>query len=517
MTLPRLAATAATAAVLALLASCTATPGAPTASAPASTASAGAPTPTPTVAENARPGTTEWRLPDAEVAGERDLGGYTDRVSALAGEPVGLYLTSSLGPVTVQAYRIGDYGGTGGRLVWTSDALPATHQPDPVTEADHHATTHWTKTTDLPTADWPDGAYLLKLSAGGKGKYVPFVVRTPSASGRVVLVSAVTTFQAYNQWGGWSLYGGIGDVRAGRVSFDRPQTGNGAPWFMADELPVIQLAESLGIPLAYTTNVDLDRDTDALAGATGVVSQGHDEYWTLAMRERVTKARDAGTDVAFLGANALYWRVRLTDGTLGDRRTLVGYKDANLDPRKDAADTTVKWRSSPQPNPENSLVGMLYECFPAYGPFVVQTPDSFLFAGTGVSKGTAIPGVMGTEVDRVYPLASNPSTLQVVGHSPVQCGGSKKATYADTTYYTTDAGSFVFAAGSQDWVHTLWGIQPKKRVDQTSIDFVTKVTSNLLREMAKPLGEKPPAATPNVAELNPVASTSTGTGGKVAS
>ena len=48
--------------------------------------------------------------------------------------------------------------------------------------ADRLATTHWTKTTDLATADWPDGAYLLKLTASGKAKYVPFVVRTPDVA-----------------------------------------------------------------------------------------------------------------------------------------------------------------------------------------------------------------------------------------------------------------------------------------------------------------------------------------------
>ena len=508
----------AAAVVVTLLTACSPASPAPTASAPAASATVSTPSATPTpapVAENSRPGTREWELADADIAGERDLGGYTDKVSALPGEPVGLYLTSSLGAATVSAYRVGDYGGTGGRLVWRSQPVNVPKQPAPVVEADRLVTTHWAKTLDLDTRDWPDGAYLLKVTAGGKGKYVPFVVRTPSAAGRVVLVSAVATFQAYNQWGDWSLFGGVGDHRAGRVSFDRPQTGTGAPWFMADERPVIQLAESLGIPLAYTTNVDLDRDTNALAGATGVVSQGHDEYWTLGMRERVENARDAGTDVAFLGANAVYWRIRLEPGTLGDRRTLVGYKGSG-DPVKDAPTTTNKWRSAPHPRPENSLTGMLYECFPAYGPFVVQAPDSFLFAGTGATKGTAIPGVMGTEVDRVYPRADNPPTLQIVGHTPLTCEGSKKATYADSTYYTTAHGSFVFATGSQDWVHVLWGPNPKRRIDATSIAFVTTVTSNVLREMAKPLGHAPPPAVPNVAELKPAASTGTGTGGSVA-
>lgn len=494
-----------------LLNSCAVIPPVPVTSAPPPPAGASA---TATVTENAKPGTTDWRLPDAEVAGERELAGYTDRVSVLPGESVGLYVTSTLGAVTVSAYRVGDYGGTGGRLVWTSGPLLGVPQPAPVVEADHLVTTHWSKTADITTAGWPDGAYLLKLTASGKGKYVPFVVRTPSASGRVVLMSAVATFQAYNEWGGWSLYGGIGNVRAGRVSFDRPQTGNGATWFLADERPVIQLAESLGIPLAYTTSVDLDRDADALSGASGFVSQGHDEYWTVAMRDRVEAARDAGTDLAFLGANAVYWRVRLEAGTLGDRRTLVGYKGTR-DPVKNAPDTTVLWRSAPHARPENSLVGMLYECFPAYGSFVVQSPESFLFAGTGVRKGQAVPGVVGTEIDRAYPIAGTPDSLEVVAHSPVRCIGSGRSTYSDATYYTTTAESFVFASGSQDWVHVLWGPNPQRHIDGSSIAFVKQVTTNVLREMARPVGVAPPASHPNVAQLGLSSSTATGTGGNV--
>jgi hypothetical protein len=47
-----------------------------------------------------------------------------------------------------------------------------------------------------------------------------------------------------------------------------------------------------------------------------VISLGHDEYWSPAMRHTVEGARDAGTNLAFLGANAVYWRVRFS----GDHR-----------------------------------------------------------------------------------------------------------------------------------------------------------------------------------------------------
>ena len=41
------------------------------------------------------------------------------------------------------------------------------------------------------------------------------------------------------------------------------------------------------MPLSYFTNLDLHTMPDALDGARGLVSMGHDEYWTTTMREAV--------------------------------------------------------------------------------------------------------------------------------------------------------------------------------------------------------------------------------------
>ena len=81
--------------------------------------------------------------------------------------------------------------------------------------------------------------------------------------------------------------------------------------------PTIALAESLGLDLAYTTSVDVHEDPASILGASGVVSLGHDEYWTVPTRRAVEGARDSGSNLAFLGANACYWRVRLEDSDLG--------------------------------------------------------------------------------------------------------------------------------------------------------------------------------------------------------
>ncbi|HEY3512119.1 MAG TPA: N,N-dimethylformamidase beta subunit family domain-containing protein [Kribbella sp.] len=506
-------------AILLLAAGCKSA-AAPTAAPSSTSRSSAAPTPSEApsasvVAENSKPGTTAWKIDTARIAGPMELAGYADQVRVRSGQSFRLFVTSTAGAFTVRAFRIGWYGGTGGRLVWTSPSVPGRAQPAPtVRPSDHMVSTEWTPSLTVPTTGWPAGAYLLLLrAADGKEKYVPITVRSESTRDAVVIVNAVNTYEAYNAWGGYSLYNGPDNSfasRAHRVTFDRPYEGNGAKTLVQSELPLIQLAEQSGVRLAYLTSVDLATDPNALAGARGVVSLGHDEYWTGAMRDAVTKARDAGTNVAFLGANAVYWRVRYESAN----RVVVGYKDANLDPLKNRPDTTAKWRSKPDPRPENSLTGMLYECFPAVGSFTVRDPASFLFAGTGAAKGSTYPGLVATEVDRAYPIAGTPKNLQVVAHSPVSCGPSIR-TFSDATYYTVPSGAGVFDTGSMNWVPSLHGPNSKHALTMREVTFARKVTLNLIRGMAAgPLGRAHPA-TGDLATLGASPSTSTGSGGTV--
>ena len=81
------------------------------------------------------------------------------------------------------------------------------------------------------------------------------------------------------------------------------------------------MAERTGVPLAYETDVDLDQHPGLLAGARAVISLGHDEYYSLAMRNALVQARDAGTNLAFLGANAIYRHIRFAAGTASSSAT----------------------------------------------------------------------------------------------------------------------------------------------------------------------------------------------------
>lgn len=466
------------------------------------------------IEENARPGATDWRISGADVADDDELSGYASSVSGRAGDQVELMISSTLADVVVTAYRLGDYGGDGAREVTVFDPVVGVEQAQPTIDADRMVVADWEPSLTVDTTGWLPGSYLFRLTAGGTSTYVPLTLISPDLTGRLVIVSAVTTYSAYNTWGGYSLYYDAATrdfgQRSLRVSFDRPYDGVGAKTLLQYEQGLIQVAEGAGLPVGYLTNLELDQDPDILIGSAGMVSSGHDEYWSVGMRQAVERARDAGTNIAFFGANAMYWRIRFEDGG----RVIAGYKDRGLDPVKDSAETTVKWREGPRPDPESALVGMLYECFPAAGAFVVHDPTFWGFAGTGVVAGERFEGLVGTEIDRAYPGFGTPSNVQVVAHSPVECA-SIGPTYADMTYYTVDSGAGVVATGSMLWTIAVRGTNERNNIGPATVDFARTVTRTILTEMSSgPLGQRHPAVG-NLAEIDPPAVTRTGTGGPV--
>ena len=146
-------------------------------------------------------------------------------------------------------------------------------------------------------------------SEAGAQRFVPVTVRSAQTAGRTVVKNSVETWQAYNTWGGYDLYNGPGGItdynnRSLAVSLDRPYDRQGAFMFLYHERRLIELAERLGMPLAYVTSMDIDADPHLLDGASALFSLGHDEYWSPPERANVTAARDAGVNIAFLGANA---------------------------------------------------------------------------------------------------------------------------------------------------------------------------------------------------------------------
>src|SRR5205807_3579258 len=180
--------------------------------------------------ENAKPGTSDWRISNAGKPGE--LEGYADKVSAQQGDTVKLFVSSKDPNYHVEAYRVGYYGGLGARLVWKSASLPGRVQDQ--AQRDHGTNmveAPWSPSLSVPlTPAFPAGMYLFKLVAdSGVQHYIPLTIRDDRSAAAFVVQNSVTTWQAYNLWGGYDLYEGKNgsggsdfDHRARVVSFDRP-------------------------------------------------------------------------------------------------------------------------------------------------------------------------------------------------------------------------------------------------------------------------------------------------------
>ena len=193
----------------------------------------------------------------------------------------------------------------------------------------------------------------------------------------------------------------------------------------------------------------------------------------------------AGSNLAFLGANAIFRRIRLGRTHLGPDRSVVNYKVAEEDPLygHDDAAVTANWPAAPDARPESSLLGAQYACLPdtAHEPGVVVDPVRWLFAGAHVHVGDRLPGLVGTETDAVQLGYPTPRPMQVLLHSPTDCPNGTPS-FADTTYYTAPSGADVFDAGTIAWSCAVASICSAVR--GVTHRVVRAVTDNLLTAFA---------------------------------
>jgi N,N-dimethylformamidase beta subunit-like, C-terminal len=411
------------------------------------------------VAENQRPGTRAWRISASALT---RIEGFADHVSAKLGDRVRLFVSTGAGRFHVEAFRFGYYGGRGARLIWRSAWIDGRRQ----TTTRFVAGTRMVEAAWKPslafriTSDWVQGAYLLLLvGSDGSKSYVPLTVRNDASHADLVIQLPTTTWQAYNLWGGYSLYFGPRGAsnRAHVVSFDRPySTSRGAPDFMDRARPLIALAERKGFNVTYWTDNDFHQRPGLLLHHRALITLGHDEYWSSEMRTGALSARAHGVNLAFLGSNADYRHIRLVASPLGGARREIDYKtDWRQDPLYGIRnrDVTSEWRTGPVPRPESALNGGLYQCNPVQADMIVARPTSWLFAGTGTYRGDHLTHLVRLEYNRVEASAPTPRRIQILAHSPLVCRGY--ADHADLTYYTTRSRAGVVDTGTNAWIGAL--------------------------------------------------------------
>src|ERR1700730_9410402 len=268
--------------------------------------------------ENARQGTTGWQLSNpANNAEGAQIEGSASATSVNRGGQISFFVRTTSPTFTIAIYRLGWYGGLGGRQEMAPVQLNAVSQPLPTPDPTYKMvecnwTSSFTLTTSNPSdpTDWVSGIYVAKLTASsGNDRYIIFVVRDDSRPSSLVYQQSVNTHEAYNAWGGTSLYSE--SPRAVKVSFNRPyDNGWGTGNFLSYEFDMVGFLESEGYDVSYTTDVDTHERGNLLTNHKGFLSVGHNEYWSLQMRQNVTAARDAGVGLGFFAANECYWQIR---------------------------------------------------------------------------------------------------------------------------------------------------------------------------------------------------------------
>lgn len=447
-------------------------------------------------------------------AGSIFIEGYTNQLSYQPGETVAFHLSSSEPGYAVEITRLGPEKKT----VYQKSYKNGAAHPVPENASSHGC--RWPAAFELTVPDsWKSGYYNVRLSVrDGGGKFIQrnsrtaesnlfFIVRAkqPGTQSKILIQLSTNTYNAYNNWGGSSLYSyhGRAKLQGNRVSFDRPMAGQFSNW----EYPFIVWAESNGYQLDYAANSDLEHHPELLKHYHLVLSVGHDEYWSAPMRDHLEAYIKQGGNVAFFSGNSVCWQVRSEDAG----RALTCWKQwYNSDPIFPAGDhrlLSTLWSHHLVKRPENQLtgVGFLYggyhrshgQFMDGSGAYTVHRPAHWVFEKTGIKRGDEFGGkdtIVGYECDGCQfemkdglPVPTyqdgTPRSFQILASCPAKWAPGDSLWYdrfdkdrvgaAILGTYTN--GGTVFTVGSTDWAHGLRGKDP----------VVQQMTKNILDRLSK--------------------------------
>ena len=234
---------------------------------------------------------------------------YTNQLSYDVGDVVQLHVSSDTPDLTLSVMRLGPTT----VVVKENIAVKAAAHPVPADASSHGCKWPTAASFKVPSG-WRSGYYVARLEADGRavGRAF-FVVRAevPGRTTKILIQLSTNTYNAYNNWGGYSLYAynGRDKIQGRRVSFDRPPSSQFRNW----ELPFVAWAEANGYVLDFAVNSDLEFHPELLGKYKLVLSVGHDEYWSAPMRDHLEAFIAKGGNVAFFSGNSVCWQVRSED------------------------------------------------------------------------------------------------------------------------------------------------------------------------------------------------------------
>ena len=474
----------------------------------------------PVQIENANPGTAQWLL--TNPASGNQIAGYANLTSINKGGQISFFVTTTDPQFQISVYRMGYYQGLGGRLMFGPVTVNGTTQtiptPDPNTG---FLECNWINPYVLTIgSNWTSGVYLAKLTGTTSGlqSYIIFVVRDDSRASDLLFQQSTNTYQAYNNWGGKSLYAfnsssaptintegaSSSAYPAVMVSYNRPYAAinRGTGDFFSWEFNMLAFLEQQGYDVSYTTDVDTHSSPSLLLQHKGFLIVGHDEYWSWEMRNNVQAARDAGVNLGFFSANESFWQIRYQASAItgAPNRTIVAYKEAaSQDPDASNPSTnyliTTEWRlphGSYPATPEDALIGQMYIDYePVSSSILIGDTSNWVFNNSGLNSGDTLPGLLGYEVDAVD--QGSPAGTITLTQSPFQDSGTQ---YGDMSLYQASSGALVFSTGSMDWTYGLSSVSPYSPSPSEVNPGVEQITVNVLNAFVSGSATPTPSASP---------------------
>ena len=453
------------------------------------------------VTENLNAGVpaSQWDIPlnSNGTFGDKTIQGFGTDISVNVGGTINFKITVTSGTnktFGIKIYRIGYYQGNGARQIADLGTAFAGITQNACSFDNVTGLTdcgNWTTSASWTVPSTAvSGLYIAKLTrsaaGGGGSSHIAFIVRNDASTSPLLFKTSDATWQAYNPYGGYSLYVGAGMPfnHGNKVSYNRPYLtrdggGGGAAsedFFMNAEYPMIRFLERNGFDISYTTDVDMARSTsNPVTNHKVFLSVGHDEYWSKEERNTVEAARAAGKNLAFFSGNEVYWKTRWensVDGTNTPFRTMICYKEGTLPTIGENAcggkcDPTTEWTglwrdgcSFPSGNackPENALTGEI-SWDGTTG--TIKVPDTYknlrFWRNTSVATlaagqtATMTPGTLGYEWDWEQSASSNPPGRVTMSNTSFDGHVHKLSLYKDVT-----SKALVFGAGTVQWS---WGL-----------------------------------------------------------
>jgi hypothetical protein len=440
----------------------------------ANAGAADAPRKNAVAAENEKPGSTDWQLTyikfDAKARYRQSLiEGYCTHTSVQAGDTLGFRVgTDPASSFRIDIYRMGYYGGTGGRLMTSLGPFVGKPQPLPPVGEKRLRECDWETQASLKIpADWLSGVYLAKLSAVAHRyqSYCIFIVRDRRPAD-VLFQCSTNTWQAYNKWPEThSLYDNDRPdkkplISGVRVSFDRPYAkypqvsdnplSLGSGEFLLFEFPFAYWLEQHGYDVTYCSNEDVHNSLDTITRCKAFLSVGHDEYWSRKQYDHCMEAVKRGVNFGFFSGNSCCFVIDYSPSKTKEPNRVIErvgrYGGIRPGEEKWMADLPVE-----APNEATLIGAQTVTPFNGSGDWICTRPDHWIFAGTGMKKGEAIPGLVGWE------FHGDPAKipgLEVVAAGPTTNGGGADSRY-EATIYPGPKGNTVFNASTIFWAQGL--------------------------------------------------------------